>query len=112
MGIWNGLLISGVHYLMETAGIVDVIVNAMALTFVLEIDEMVYKGFTTAAAQYIVERVEDIQMFETEDLESETDEDVLKRFQAEEMDQKWRLFRLLLPKRLLQVMAVQMIFTL
>ena len=35
--LWLGLVRSGVHYLMETAGIVDVIVNAMALTFVLQV---------------------------------------------------------------------------
>ena len=35
--LWLALVRSGVHYLMETAGIVDVVVNAMALTFVLQV---------------------------------------------------------------------------
>ena len=33
--LWLGVTRSGVHYLMETAGIMDVVVNAMALSFVL-----------------------------------------------------------------------------
>lgn len=33
--LWLGVTRSGVHYLMETAGIVNVVVNAMALTFIL-----------------------------------------------------------------------------
>lgn len=33
--LWLGVTRSGVHYLMETAGIMNVVVNAMALSFIL-----------------------------------------------------------------------------
>merc|ERR1712046_31330 len=42
VGIWLALASSGVHYLMETADIINMVVNAMALTFVLDLDELIF----------------------------------------------------------------------
>merc|ERR1719343_1114368 len=72
--IWWTLSTSGIHFLMETAGIVDLVVNCMALTFILQVDEMIFERLATVAAKYIMANLEDMPLFgpppeETEDEE-------------------------------------------
>lgn len=50
---------SGTVFLMETAGIEDVIVNAVALMFIMQLDNMVYDHMFGRATRLIMDRVED-----------------------------------------------------
>merc|ERR1712046_372415 len=52
---------SGVQFLMETSGIEDVIVNCVAVFFLLRIDEMMYDHVTDAMTRAMMERIEDFQ---------------------------------------------------
>lgn len=52
--IWRMLSLAGVHFLMETAAMVDQIVNTTALSFVLCTDELIHERLTTAATKHIV----------------------------------------------------------
>eukprot|EP00929_Paragymnodinium_shiwhaense_P101021 TRINITY_DN6376_c0_g2_i1.p1 TRINITY_DN6376_c0_g2~~TRINITY_DN6376_c0_g2_i1.p1 ORF type:complete len:630 (+),score=153.46 TRINITY_DN6376_c0_g2_i1:137-2026(+) len=108
--LWLALAASGVHYLMETAGIVDMIVNAMALTFVLDIDELVFARLATGLTKHIMDRFEGKEMYDTSVEENETEEQVLQRFQREELDNRWSRFSLVLPVRLFQILASQVFF--
>lgn len=109
--LWYALVKSGVHYLMETAGIVDVIVNAMALTFVLEVDELVFNRFTTGLTKHIMSNIEDLPNFETSEEEQQTEEEALEKFRETEIGYaRCYGMRMVVPWRVLQVAALQLLF--
>merc|ERR1719401_571275 len=83
----------------------------MALTFVLSIDEMIYGRLMTTAARHIMAHIEDMPLFEEPTEETEANEDILKRFHEHEFGQRWRLLHLVIPKRLLMVITLLMLFT-
>jgi len=56
--IWKTTAQNGVMFLMETAGIEDVIVNVTALTFILNLDEMLFQNFSHKALHHILEHLE------------------------------------------------------
>lgn len=109
--LWLALVKSGVHYLMETAGIVDMIVNAMALAFVLEVDEMVFYKLTSELTKHIIGNIEGLPLYDEADDEHLTDQFVLDRFQNEELGsgrirQLWKI----IPQKLFLVLALQVFF--
>lgn len=55
--LWKGTTQLGVTFLMETESIADVIVNSMALAFVLNIDELVYVTFTAPEAKFLMDNL-------------------------------------------------------
>lgn len=112
LSIWLVLAISGNYFLMETAGIVDVVMNSVALTFILNIDEMIFATFTTVAVKHMMARMEDYELFNVEAEENETEDEALHRFCREEFGSRsWgTFFRRLNPKRLLYVLAAMAVF--
>mmetsp|Transcript_69509 Transcript_69509/g.180402 ORF Transcript_69509/g.180402 Transcript_69509/m.180402 type:complete len:444 (-) Transcript_69509:60-1391(-) len=112
MLIWWILGHLGMHFLMETAGIVDSIMNSMALTFVINLDEMIFQVLTTLPVKHIMDNLEEYALFQLEDEERETDDDILARFMHTELGkQKWKRFvSLLLPKRLVTVVFLWSFF--
>lgn len=109
--IWLALVLSGVHYLMETADIVDVVVNAMALNFILQVDEMMFSRVSTLITQHIMSHLEDLPLFDTADLEAEPSSDTLERLQREELGPA-RLQKLIYtaPKVLMLTILMQILF--
>lgn len=110
--IWFVLAISGNYFLMETAGIVDAIMNSVALSFIISIDELAFATFTSAPVKHIMQNIEDYELFNFEAEESETDEEVIHRFCREEFGpSSYRtLFKQLSPKRLLYVLFFMVLF--
>jgi len=110
--IWVVLAVSGNYFLMETAGITDVIMNSVALTFILNIDEMIFACFTTVSVRHIMSRMEEYELFSVEAEEAETDDEVLHRFHREEFGPgSWCIFlKRLNPKRLINVVIFMAIF--
>jgi len=109
--LWLALAATGVHYLMETADIVDMVVNAMALTFVLDIDEMVFARLTTSVTQHIMANLEDMPLYDLTPEDDETDNEVLERFNREEQGVRgWRKLSLIFPKRLATILSLQVVF--
>jgi hypothetical protein len=109
--LWSSLVISGVHYLMETAGIVDVVVNAMALTFVLDVDEMVFSRLSTNVTKHIMQNLEDLPLFDISQDENEEEHEVLERYEKEEVGPgRWRKVAMVMPKRLLMIVGMQVFF--
>mmetsp|Transcript_120744 Transcript_120744/g.313497 ORF Transcript_120744/g.313497 Transcript_120744/m.313497 type:complete len:444 (-) Transcript_120744:15-1346(-) len=110
--IWWILATLGMHFLMETAGIVDSIMNSMALTFVINLDEMIFIVFTTVPVKHMMDNLEDHALFNLESEEGESEEDTLTRYmRAEFGSNKWKsFFNLLLPKRLLMVLLLMAAF--
>jgi hypothetical protein len=112
LAIWFALVLSGVHYLMETAGIMDVVVNAMALNFVLDVDEMIFARVCTLVTQHIMTHLEDLPLFTTEDLETEGEEETLDRLAREDHGAGfWRKMKYVFPKVLAMLITMQVLFT-
>jgi len=109
--IWWTLVSTGFHFLMETAGIMELVINCMALSFVLQIDEMVFERLATMAAKHIMSHLENRALFDITTEESETDAEVLERFEREEFGQsKWKILLLVLPRRLLVITVMMALF--
>lgn len=109
--LWLALSKSGVHYLMETAGIVDLIVNSLALAFVLDVDEMVFHRFSSTLTKHIISNIEDLPNFDTEPTEKETDAQALQRYISEELGwNRCRKLLLCVPIRFLCVLLLQAVF--
>lgn len=109
--LWLALVRSGVHYLMETAGIVDDIVNAMALTFVLEVDEMVFHRFSTVLTKHIMSSMEGWPNYDLGDDDAETEEEALERFTNSELGSKrFKSIFLILPHRVIVVLVLVIAF--
>lgn len=86
--IWRMLTLAGVHFLMETAAMVDQIVNTTALSFVLCTDELIHERLTTAATRHIVSSVEDLVLYEHKE---PSNAEVLKQFRERELN--WTPFK-------------------
>jgi len=114
--LWYGVTSAGFRFLMETAGIVDLVVNAMALTFVLSIDEMIMERFGTVATKHMMSRLEAFPLFDTKEEEHETAEQAYRRVTMDEELGKngilsdCKLLILLVPKRLIFVALLMVIF--
>merc|ERR1711976_575042 len=112
--IWYRLASVGYLFLMETSGILDVTINAMALTFVLNIDELILTTLTTNATQYIMQNVEDYILYDASEEENMTESEILQRFEDEEVWQGYypgrQLLCLLMPKRLLGIFVLMFMF--
>mmetsp|Transcript_34678 Transcript_34678/g.103029 ORF Transcript_34678/g.103029 Transcript_34678/m.103029 type:complete len:459 (-) Transcript_34678:30-1406(-) len=111
--IWWTLVTSGFHFLMETADIIDCIVNCMALTFVLEIDETVFERLASVASKHMMYNLEDMQLYTTDDMENETDEEAFERFhrdEADPMEHKVHLLFLIVPGRLIGIILFVCLF--
>mmetsp|Transcript_35898 Transcript_35898/g.102092 ORF Transcript_35898/g.102092 Transcript_35898/m.102092 type:complete len:446 (+) Transcript_35898:83-1420(+) len=110
--MWWILATLGVHVLMETAGIVDVIMNSLTLTFIIQLDEMIFAILTTVQVKYMMGNLEEHALFDMQDDEHLTDEEVLQDYLAHEFGSTGRraCLKTLVPKRLLAVVVLMVVF--
>lgn len=101
--IWAVLVSSGFHFLMETATITNLIVNSMALAFILSIDEMIFEAFSTVAVKHMMEKLTDHVLFEAESEEIESEDDVLQRYTSTELGSQrvFSCYKWIIPRRLI-----------
>jgi len=110
--IWASLVLGGIHYLMETAGIMNTVINAMALNFVLQIDEMLFDRLTTIMTKHIMANMQEYELYSTEEEDNEGGHAVLRRFDTEELgSSRWSKMSVILSKRLILIIAMQMVCT-
>jgi hypothetical protein len=62
--IWLLMVDIGTLFLMETAGIEDMIMNAVALSFILSIDELICSGLFSDTSKHMLETIEPLPLFE------------------------------------------------
>jgi len=109
--IWRMLAVAGVHFLMETAAMVDQIVNTTALSFVLETDEVILDRLGTKATKYMMRRLENHQLFDHTPFEGESQDTSMKRYGEEEM--RWWAGRArfpIVPRRLIWTFVLAAFF--
>mmetsp|Transcript_41529 Transcript_41529/g.75251 ORF Transcript_41529/g.75251 Transcript_41529/m.75251 type:complete len:688 (+) Transcript_41529:57-2120(+) len=112
--LWYGTVHAGFQFLMETSTIAAVVINALAMTFLLQIDEMIFSRLSTESVRHIMEKLKDYPLFDLQAEEAETEEDCLERFQTHEIQiclcQDIQTLLFLIPRRLLIILAVMCIF--
>eukprot|EP00928_Gymnodinium_smaydae_P085966 TRINITY_DN6971_c0_g2_i3.p1 TRINITY_DN6971_c0_g2~~TRINITY_DN6971_c0_g2_i3.p1 ORF type:complete len:454 (+),score=54.56 TRINITY_DN6971_c0_g2_i3:64-1425(+) len=110
--IWICLVSSGFHFLMETATITNLIVNSMALSFILNIDEMVFEAFSTVAVQHIMGSLDDHKLYDSGVEETETEDACLQRYYDNEQGSARcrACMRWIVPRRLIYALILMMVF--
>jgi len=104
---------AGVHFLMETAAMVDQIVNTTALSFIFTVDEMILERLTTKATKHMMANLTDYPLFNIKEHDEEHDQAVLDRYEENEMHWTWRCKDCwLLPRRLAWSVLLMTVFTL
>merc|ERR1719238_1754314 len=109
--VWVNLCSTGFHFLMETSTIVDVIVNSVALKFILDLDGMILDHLASTATRHIVNNLEPIALFDKKEHEKESEEEAKARFVKEEASISGiNLYNLLFPKRLVMIIILMLAF--
>lgn len=107
--IWLLLATAGTQFLMETGGQTELVVNCLAMTFILDIDELVADRLCTEATKAIMEKLQGWDQFDVAHLEEQHDQEVVTEFRKNEQEYRLtdsRLMLLLVPRRLLMVITV------
>ncbi|CAE8742574.1 unnamed protein product, partial [Polarella glacialis] len=111
MMLWYFTVDAGILFLMESSGIDDLVVNSVALAFILQIDELVCSELMSEVTKMVLEKVEDYEMEDVIAEEILTDEEVLdKDFVAHHHPWAWSDIFSLLPMKLGSVVSVMAIF--
>lgn len=79
-GVWWFTASSGITFLMETSDIVDMVINSVALTFILDIDVMIFETVTSPATRYMMDALEDFHIQDVDHDAPDDEELELKRF--------------------------------
>jgi len=123
MFIWKLTVETGIVFLMETAGIDDLVVNSIALTFILDIDELCLQTLTTPYTKSLLSRCRDLplsdfksQLANEQRRKSQkalTEKQALQRFGEEELSKRFSLIDCIytiFPFRLLGVLGAALFF--
>mmetsp|Transcript_55449 Transcript_55449/g.164854 ORF Transcript_55449/g.164854 Transcript_55449/m.164854 type:complete len:546 (+) Transcript_55449:100-1737(+) len=112
--LWYSVTSAGFRFLMETNDIMDQIVNAMALTFILDIDELIVDRFATVATKHMMQNLEGFPLFDAEAEDSETPEEAYKRLSQRELApwtfQDIGLYWVFIPQKLATTIVLMCIF--
>lgn len=110
--LWILLAIGGGIFLMETADIQSVIMNSMALSFLLNIDELLAGRLCTKATQTIMEKIKQFDLYDLSNEEGLSDQEIIESF--DNQSRQWslcnrQLLKMLIPKRLLVILFLTFI---
>jgi hypothetical protein len=106
--IWFLLATSGGIFLMETAAIQDVILNSVAMSFVLQVDEMLAARLCTHATKTVMSRLQPFLCFDYQE-ENMSDEAALNIYESTQQQQtafNAKLMVLVVPKRLIFIILI------
>lgn len=84
--LWKVTAEAGITFLMETSGIEDIVVNSVALAFILQIDEMLCQELMSDTTRAILGKLQDYHLEEYDKamaVEKETDEELLQRHEIQ-----------------------------
>jgi len=103
--LWLVTLDAGVVFLLETAVIEDMIINAVALAFILAIDELICSTLVSPISLYMTGNLEPFEIFCLADEEDDTEKDAYDKHQ---LDKNWSICSLslwtyIIPNRLILI---------
>lgn len=108
--LWKLTCQAGINFLLDTAGIVDVIANSVALGFILSIDELLFENLTAQDTKDLMGMIQgfDVNAADTNTVDLPNDEDSLLK---ERRDSQNRCsFKAVLPIKLFLVIALTIPF--
>eukprot|EP00438_Fugacium_kawagutii_P021033 Skav205791 [mRNA] locus=scaffold340:336619:354110:+ [translate_table: standard] len=99
--VWKLTVQTGITFLMETASISDLVVNSIALTFILSIDEMICETLTSQSTLSMLSRCKDYPLFDPE-VTQLSDEEITAKYGGEKLDESircWDIIAIVFPTR-------------
>eukprot|EP00931_Biecheleriopsis_adriatica_P067055 TRINITY_DN41260_c0_g1_i1.p1 TRINITY_DN41260_c0_g1~~TRINITY_DN41260_c0_g1_i1.p1 ORF type:complete len:485 (-),score=87.34 TRINITY_DN41260_c0_g1_i1:80-1534(-) len=115
MTVWYLTCASGILFLMETAGIENLVVNSIALSFVLSIDEMVCETLTSEATHLMLAKCKEFSLFDVDEITNLRNDEICERYGEQYLNQKFRCVDLvvaLFPIRIIEVAVITCFFAL
>jgi len=111
--VWAIFSLAGTQYIMDTAGIQELIINAVAMTFILDMDELIAARLCTEATKAIMIKIQGYELYDIGTEESRTDDEAMEKFSLE--DERWHvtdpeLLYLLFPMRLISTILMTAVF--
>jgi len=112
--IWVVCCRVGVSFLMETSCIEDLIINSVALAFILNIDEMICVTLMTDEARILLDRCQDFICYDDRQEAETTEEEIRENFieQQKLKHLRWWGWWRLLPMKVVGNVVLTMIFML
>lgn len=113
--IWIFTARTGTTFLMESAAIDDLIVNSVALTFILMLSETICETLTSEITHDMLSRCKDYPLYDEKVEESLTDDEVVQKYTHPEEMRPLTIVdfvRSLLPPKLLGVLVLTVLFVL
>jgi hypothetical protein len=100
--LWAIVVWEGFRFIMETAGIFDLVLGSIAMSFILSIDELVLDCLGTSVSRHIMADLTDHPLFEDPGNASTVDDsqDVLDKVGVPLPLSWWEMFCLVIPRRL------------
>lgn len=110
--IWFLTADIGIVFLLETSTIEAMIINAVALNFILAMDETLFSALMSPMVKYMLENIEAYALFDHQDATAETDKEA---FQRHAQDTSWgikspELYAQLVPPRLFVMCVITSFF--
>eukprot|EP00929_Paragymnodinium_shiwhaense_P114051 TRINITY_DN82367_c0_g1_i1.p1 TRINITY_DN82367_c0_g1~~TRINITY_DN82367_c0_g1_i1.p1 ORF type:complete len:419 (-),score=70.45 TRINITY_DN82367_c0_g1_i1:99-1355(-) len=110
--LWKFACEVGTFFLMETAAMDDLIVNSVALNFILSIDELFFQTLTIDAVRWLLAHCDGFRLYDLHEEEMATDAQTLEKFAGQVKHGFFGLQNLLgyLPMRLIICIAWTLFF--
>ncbi|CAE7566707.1 unnamed protein product [Symbiodinium sp. CCMP2592] len=112
--LWSLTAQAGITFLMETSTIDDLVVNSVALAFILQIDELLCSELMTETNKAIVDMLEDYELQgyeEANTVEQMKDSELLEEYEEKlKRDWSWMELANFIPFKLLLVIAFTVLF--
>eukprot|EP00930_Biecheleria_cincta_P041346 TRINITY_DN28331_c0_g1_i1.p1 TRINITY_DN28331_c0_g1~~TRINITY_DN28331_c0_g1_i1.p1 ORF type:complete len:453 (+),score=75.90 TRINITY_DN28331_c0_g1_i1:47-1405(+) len=113
--IWQFTCRTGTVFLMESAAIDDLIVNSVALTFILTLSETICETLTSEITHDMLSRCKDFPLFDEKTEQNLTDDEIVQKYtHPEEMRPLTVLdfVKSLLPLKMIGVLVLTVLFVL
>jgi len=104
LALCHYVLLEGTLLLMDTSGILDSVLGALSMSFVLGLDEMLYNAMTSSAAVSIMLQLE--KAIDEEELEQEKRDEAGQQMAHDISWCSWALIRQIIPVRIVVTLAV------
>lgn len=77
--LWEMTASTGINFLMETGGIDDIIVNSVALGFLLTLDEIITDAMLSAEVNHLLDECQEYPLYQEGDLHTHSDQETLSK---------------------------------
>jgi len=91
---------TGTTFLMESAGIDDMIINSVALGFLLTIDDLMTSAIQSASVKHILEKCEGYELYDAKEGQSLSEDEIIEKYSKPVDYRGFKIIGLIIPKKL------------